>query len=291
MKLKRIEHNGATWVVNKDFTNCFPIVLPDNLESESENVNILQRKSGRMVVIIPQGWDDSRDVVVKIYKARNWKDFPKYFFKQSKAEAEWKMYQRLRKIRVPTPVPLAMGIKRRFRFLLESYLVIETITPGQTFFKYTRKHMSSTAIRRYFECLARYIGKLHDKGFYFSDLQADNIMIPTNGDHEPRLYFIDLHRMRYVWRMPRWLSVRDIARLHSTVITSHRNRCRFIKTYLKKRGLYKPGTWRHWIIHIDNRTRLLWEESRVRKSNVNKRKYDPWQIRLLAERGGKGKET
>ena len=107
------------------------------------------------------------------------------------------------------------------------------------------------------EALASHLARLHEAGFYYRDLHSENILLHVPGEGAPSVYFVDLHEVRNVGTIRRWMCVDDLGRLSGYTVIPACYRVAFLKTYLAERGLAAED-WKAWARDVDRRTREIW---------------------------------
>ncbi|MFC1497594.1 lipopolysaccharide kinase InaA family protein [Verrucomicrobiota bacterium] len=278
--MKQINHmfqevtsGGLKWWVNEDFREDFPVDIPSdiNLHQPDSGYLLLQRKSGRSSLIVRNGRGEQGDIVIKQYEPRTWLEYIKYFFKKTRAESEWKMNYMFRARNIPTPMPLAWGEKKILGFWKKSVLILQAVSPCVTLFDYLKESHDDERISGLIEELAMYVARLHNADMHYRDLHGENILLQVNEGELPRINFIDLHEVRRVKTMRRWMCVDDLGRLNGYIHTSASHRIRFLKRYLKERNI-DEADWKKWAWDIDKHTKAIWHRH-YRKRGVKLDKY------------------
>ncbi len=199
-------------------------------------------------------------VFIKRYNYQSAPYALKYLFRSSRAKRTWKAAYALLARGLPTPEPVAYAEKRTARVLRESFFfsgAIARAVPLAGLFPAagpgTRDaHPVDKAdlIRR----TARLVRMMHERGIWHRDLKAGNILVEQTAGSGMQLYLTDLDGIRVKDTVRRTERIRDLARLHRSLITSPalsvRDRHRFLQWYL---GAGRRG---------DTTLRAYWEEIR-----------------------------
>jgi len=198
---------------------------------------------------------------LKIYHPSDFSGAFKDLCRDSKAFRALKQGRELSRAGFHTPVPVAAGERRRWRFLHQAFLLTRTVEG--TLLPYfvsdhyadTRAMVSSMAKRRGVRQLAEEIGRLHRCGFVHGDLIPYNIVIQKNRN-ETRYFFIDNDRTRrYRWWFPHRLWKRNLVQLNRFSLPgiSRMDRLRFFYFYMGGRSW--GGKERQLIRWVDEKTR------------------------------------
>jgi tRNA A-37 threonylcarbamoyl transferase component Bud32 len=184
----------------------------------------------------------------------------KYLFRSSRGKRTWKASHALLARGVPTPEPIAYAERRRARMLRESFFVTRASThaiPLSTLFPeagpgaHDRYPVDKADLIRRTALLVR---MMHERGIWHRDLKAGNILVEPMPGSGMQLYLTDLDGIRVKNTVRGGERIRDLARLHRSLITSPafsaRDRHRFLQWYL--------GTGRR----KDTTLRAYWEKIR-----------------------------
>lgn len=185
----------------------------------------------------------------------------KDLFRASRARRVWIVANTLRMRGIPTPLPHAYLERRRFRVLLESYLIIEGVE-GIGILEFSsrfREPRSSFLEKR---LLVREIGTLvrglHQRGVSHRDLKGQNVLVREEivGRFRPLLLDLDGVRLgRVGWRR----RIRDMARLARAFAdqpaVTRTDRVRFLQAYLGARDRRSWKRFWHGIAMMQARDR------------------------------------
>lgn len=193
---------------------------------------------------------------------RNW-------FVRSRARKSWEAAHYFLEHGFPTPFPVAFFEKRRYGFLLQSYLVVRFIGSAEPLQKgYLSRDpgknpsdiQGSAKRRGLIIRLASLLASIHERGVSYGDLKASNVLIVPEGEYE-RLFFIDLESVRLKKSsLAASARVDDLGSIFGSVleILSMRDAIYFINHYLNA----SPG------LHIDKRSLM----SAIYRCAVERRK-------------------
>ena len=113
----------------------------------------------------------------------------KFLFKKTQAAKEWLAAEALKKVSAPAVQHVALGERTTWWGALESVLITREF-PGVPINQWTRPDWTS---------VRQFIGSLHHKGVFQSDLHPENILVnPETGD----MRLVDLHGVRVMNAVP-----------------------------------------------------------------------------------------
>ncbi len=191
------------------------------------------------------------------------------WFRRGKGRNEGRRSLQLASLGVPTITPVALGERRRRRFLFENYLVtlaVDDATPLDVFVEQALpgwpEPSRSLTRGRLADALAAMTARLHDAGLMHHDFHPGNILVRFDRDQTPELVMIDLDALRRRKEVS-WAQARgNLALLdHFFWLRSSRvDRWRFVKSYLaERRGGGEKPVAREFAVAIEAETRQ-WAE-------------------------------
>jgi len=202
----------------------------------------------------------SQRIALKYYKRPGLSRRLKDVFRSSKAAKEWIAGDRLLGLGIKTPVPLAVGERRRFRFLQESFLVTEEVTGSKTLGPYLAVFappLSKEKIeekRDFISRLAKEVGRIHKQGFFHGSLSVANVLVRKTPQGNMSFYFLDLDYAKAQRRVSPYQKVKDLATLSKRIpsFITRTDKLRFFRVYCKETGLTKADAGRY-LKRIENR--------------------------------------
>jgi tRNA A-37 threonylcarbamoyl transferase component Bud32 len=227
-------------------------------------------------VDLPQG-----TIYVKHFLVPDWRATLRQWVRRGKGRNEGKRSQHLASIGVPTITPIALGERRKRKFLFENYLVTLAISSAIPLDEFVERHLPQrpepirSQIRHQLAgAMAVLTARLHDAGLSHQDFHPGNLMVRLTADNVPELFMIDLDALRKTRRVTWKLARRNLALLdhYFWLRCSRTDRYRFLKTYLRNRSA-RPPEARGFARLIEATTRLwaerLWRRwgRRCRSSN------------------------
>ena len=160
---------------------------------------------------------------------------------------EWRAIGDLESAGVPTMKRVAYGCRgwspaRRRSFLITEAL--ENTISLEDFCRDWRRRPPAPALKRaLIAAVAGIARRLHRRGLNHRDFYLCHLLLQRNADgrlpaaEAPRLYLIDLHRVRRRRRLPRRWRIKDIAGIYFSSFRAgltRTDRCRFIQQYTGK---------------------------------------------------------
>jgi len=186
---------------------------------------------------------DAGELFIKRYKMRGLSDIIKYMLVPSKAAAEWKTLRRCAEGGLPVPCPVAVAEKKSGLVLQDSCVVTEAVTGALPLNDYFEQQLPALApdVARQLRMslttnLAQLVRAVHNRGIFYRDLHAGNILIRAADDGGHELFLIDLHRALFPPRLMRWMKVQDLAQLCNSLPEIAIDRDIFLKEYCRDAG-------------------------------------------------------
>jgi tRNA A-37 threonylcarbamoyl transferase component Bud32 len=279
----KIRKDEIEWIVLDEYFSVIPGELVEKVGDVASYPECCVIRENNVRISLFLSLPERREVIfVKRYKCRGFRDIITYFFFTSKASSEWRNINRFLQKGIPVALPLAKGEKRRFNCLLDSYLVTKAFVnamPLHRYVDYCLKDGKTSDIleRRKMlnKKLALLVKKIHNAGFFYRDLHAGNILVVEGDDGKPQLYLVDLHRVKYLKRVPIWMRIKDLAQLRNSIAASRTDRMRFLHEYAKGSPLFSI----HFKVNarrIEAKAKKLWKthlKSRTKRCVVNSSEF------------------
>ena len=184
---------------------------------------------------------DAGELFIKRYKMRGLSDIIKYMLVPSKAAAEWKTLRRCAEGGLPVPCPVAVAEKKSGVVLQDSCVIAEAVTgalPLNDYFEQRLPALAPDVARQLRTSLATNLAQLvravHNRGIFYRDLHAGNILIRAAADGGHELFLIDLHRALFPPRLMQWMKVRDLAQLCNSLPQTAIDRDIFLREYCRE---------------------------------------------------------
>ncbi len=177
---------------------------------------------------------DGRNFFIKHYRAQAWSW--RHLLGRSKAATEWRNLLYFRSLGIPTPIPVAMGERRRFGVFNSGVLVTAEVVGAIDLARLARERNGLLHERAWYAELCRQLGSslrcLHDRGFAHNDINWRNVLLTL----EPGLtvYFFDCPTgRRWVWPFLGFRIVKDLTHLDKLgrCYLSRSQRLRFFLSY------------------------------------------------------------
>jgi tRNA A-37 threonylcarbamoyl transferase component Bud32 len=234
-------------------------------------------------------------IYVKHYLVPDYRAMFRQWFRRGKGRNEGKRSEVLASIGVPTIYPVALGERRKRKFLLENFLITWEIPgafPLDDFVENRLEQLPEPGRARLRQRLATSLAiltaRLHDAGMIHIDFHPGNVLVRVDQAGDPELAMVDLDALRQLSRL-NWTTARQNLALldHYFWLRSTRtDRHRFLKSYLEHRA-QPVGDVRRFAQEIEDSTRAwaerLWRRWGRRCRSTNKyfqivRSNDSWSI-------------
>jgi tRNA A-37 threonylcarbamoyl transferase component Bud32 len=219
---------------------------------------------------------------IKHYLVPDYRAMFRQWFRRGKGRNEGKRSQILASIGVPTIYPVALGERRKRKFLLENFLITPEIPDAIALDEYIQSQLErlpepvrARLRHRLATSLAVLTARLHNAGMIHIDFHPGNILVRVDPAGNPELSMIDLDALRQTSRIS-WVKARQNLALldHYFWLRSTRtDRHRFLTTYLEHRS-QKVDDVRRFAQAIEDSTRAwaerLWRRWGRRCRSTNK---------------------
>ncbi len=229
--MKQFKYQDRIWKICEGVE---PEIIKTVQTKTSGNTSLLQENKVRASFFFKTDCNKFPLLFVKQYKPGGWTDFLKYLFLPSKAKQEWKNLCRFQKKGIKCPVPVAFSKPRRFFKKESCYLVTKAVENAAVLNKYVEEKGGAFSEKaKTCSYLAERVAELHEKGVYYRDLHAGNILIMESGRESKEIFFTDLHRAFCLPFLPEFLRVNDVAKLCSSLSVSASFKTWFLRNYCK----------------------------------------------------------
>lgn len=152
-----------------------------------------------------------RDVVVKEFRIQGidkWKNL----LCDSKALRAWRGAHASLAAEISTPAPVAY-LERKEGFFLEEAFFIYVMEKNVEEIRFLFRRLEGRDLRKLLEDLARFLGKVHQRGILHRDLSDGNILAGKRGAEDWAFSLIDTNRIRVRETVGRVRGVRNLIRL------------------------------------------------------------------------------
>jgi tRNA A-37 threonylcarbamoyl transferase component Bud32 len=250
-------------------------------------------------------------VYIKHYLVPDYRAMFRQWFRRGKGRNEGKRSEVLAAIGVPTIYPIALGERRKRKFLFENYLVSWEIPGTVPLDEFLENHLPELAeparsvVRQHVAtALAVLTARLHNAGMTHIDFHPGNVLVRLGPDDVPELSMIDLDALRQTSRLSWAKAQQNLALLdhYFWLRSSRTDRHRFLLAYLANRARPVPDVrrlargienstrswaerlWRRWGRRCRSTNKYFQEFKGSKSWGVAVRDFDPTQItKLLAD--------
>jgi hypothetical protein len=214
--------------------------------------------------------------LIKRYQNRRLLDRLISLFRPSKARREWEAACGVSQRGVPTPVPLAIGVRKRRGMVMESFVILEEMkdcqdlnrfflvacAPGAPALKVSEKWNIIKALG----ALAR---KANEAGVHQSDFALNNFLLERDARGEARLYLSDFEKITLRRSLTFDQEITCLAKLNRVGReVSLADRMRFLKSYAGAEPRSPQLRALSRAVQEQTRTILLQDHARGRKTSV-----------------------
>lgn len=269
------------WIINKNYEQLFSISILNDIVSgkhilrESVVREVLHRKVIRLTIAL--------DACPRLYCKSFSLASPKILkiFLPSRGQVEWNVAHVLGKRKIPTYTPIALGLKKRWWFTKESYLLTKEIPNCKTLKTFSKEYSrgirenSEQFRKKFIKNLAAFIRTVHQAGIIHQDLHWGNILVQNNAEGPCSFYLIDLHRIKIKRFVTMREKLKNLALLNTAFYAglSERDQIRFLRQYFKEESM-KRKTFCYFrdTIKLETRKLLisLWQKRDSRCIHENK---------------------
>lgn len=240
-------------------------------EIKTESVKKSSEKTLRKFPVEIQG--RNIEVILKSYEAKNWGGKIKDLFRTCRAMKCWYAANALHQRKIPTAMPLAYVVKKKWGGILKSYYFYEFVDNASVLALYLEDQFCSPltpekrrAKRRLLNQFARFVGNLHDLSIYHGDLKASNILVQEKKPGEYAFYLIDLDYVKVCCSVNRYQRYRNLMQLNKSFldrkIISQTDRLDFLRAYLRFSSRNPKVVRRAWYVVTQLTARRLRKTSK-----------------------------
>ena len=195
------------------------------------------------------------DVFIKRPRRKRISRWIQDLFRPSRSLRAFRLGHELLARHISTALPLAVMEKRRFRFLVDSVLITETVHSGIHLNKFLTRYLSpagegdwldkrgrSRLARQVLWQMGRLLRRLHGEGFAHRDLKATNLLVhwQAHSARPPEIVLVDLDGLKPVRRVTRRQEFRGLMRLNVSLLectaVNRAGRLRMLMGYLRRPG-------------------------------------------------------
>lgn len=216
---------------------------------------------------------EKKRYLVKIYQNKKIKDKLKDLLQGAQALREFQIALEVAKRNIPTFIPAAAGIKKKYFLVEESHLVMEKVEGCQDLAKYLLKNgnkIEQDEKRLISFKLGRLIHNLYKHGIYQVDLALNNFLIKHLPEGEIQLYLSDFEKVKLLKVISKAKRFEGLARLNRLGREiSLTQRLRFLKTFLHHKSC-KKNSFQSTVLDLQFLTlkKLKKDANRRRMTNV-----------------------
>lgn len=236
--ISRFRRGGVSWKARAEFTRALrAIAWP---ASDQIDPWIWSRKN-RKIYRVEIG---DVDCVVKEFSARRWRNrildaiwSLRYWILSPPAAREWRLAEAVRALGLPTPLPVAVGIRRRGIRIEASLIVFERLQKVVNLESYLKTEFQESPLlqrRLIVERIGEIYRELHGKRIFQRDLGWRNILVQVDPAIGLRYWLIDFEEVSFGADISEPVRIRAFAQLNRNLKTvlNRSNRLRLYRAYL-----------------------------------------------------------
>lgn len=219
---------------------------------------------------------EERFFIIKRYEYRHLADRLKTLVRPCKAQQELEAARGVDRRGIPTPLPLAIGVRRRWRIVRESFVILEKIKDCQDLNRYflTGYAPCASGVRlsekwKIIRALGELARRVNEAGVHQSDFSLNNFLIARDSRGDIKLYLSDFEKITLRRCLSFNQEVTCLAKLNRVGReVSLADRMRFLKSYA---GMETGSPRLRALSHtVQQRTRMLLikDYGRGRTTNV-----------------------
>jgi hypothetical protein len=194
-------------------THDFRAAISDCGALLSDPSSRILEESRNRIGVVPLSLKEGRAVEIVIKEFRTLGvDKLKSLFQASKARKAWRGSLALVEAGLGTPLPIAYLEKRKGAFLVQSYFLSEYIS-DMTETRALFQELSSGALDKLLEELARCLSRCVESGIYHRDLSDGNILVRQDDDGRLQFFLLDTNRIRHKKRVGTLRGIKSLIRL------------------------------------------------------------------------------
>ncbi len=244
MDIEQFEINGY-----KGFYNCSYIWIKEYIK---ELDNIFAKMDIKIIKETPDRYNGMLECYRegRVYKFHiKYDDFirkislvkmVRNLFKKSRCMNSWEVATRMIKLGIPTPLPIAVGEKRKAGLLIRSFYISEFIERAMNIYDYflnNKNHCRNFTNwkNRIIKDISSLIGRMHKAGIAHGDLKRNNILVSENYEGGYNLFLIDIESACMEGEICERNRIKDLGRLYRSFIgiASDYEMMRFMAGYFK----------------------------------------------------------
>jgi hypothetical protein len=271
--------NDVQWMLRKDAPEPVRDDLLPRVSSPLFFEQTAPAKAGASkslwLAALPIGGEE-RSFIIKRYENKTLPDRLKTLIRPSKARQELEAACGVSQRGIPTPVPLAIGMRRRWGMTRESFVILEKMSDCQDLNRFfLAPHAPGAAARSASEkwAIIKALGDLarrvNESGIHQSDFALNNFLIERDVRGEAKLYLSDFEKIALKRSLSFHEEVTCLAKLNRVGReVSLADRMRFLKSYAGSQPRSQQLRALAQAIQERTRTILLQDCARGRKTSV-----------------------
>ncbi len=175
---------------------------PKSGRIESQTASVL-RDARNKVWTAPAPWNAATRLVIKRFQPRGWFRRLVAFGKQDKAARSWNGAQELARRGIATPPPVAFfhahpsAPESECWYICREYENTRSVRDAFNAFSAGAGSFGEMNSDSYYEALSRFLLKMHERGVFFRDLSAGNLLCRFKKDAGVEFSLIDTARARF----------------------------------------------------------------------------------------------
>lgn len=239
---------GINCIINPKYEQIDLNEIILHFKSEKTKVTLKNSRSSYLGVLeltqplyTGAGLKNIGPVVLKIYRQKNFINYFKDIWRDSRAFRSWCGSWALSNRQILSPLPILVLEDRYLRILRKSLIVAKYIDSADNLTVWLKKNWKEKSLRykkTFINKLAYFTKTIHNRGIAPCDFKGSNILVKEEGGRI-NLYLIDLDHLKAQRKVGLSKRFYNIAQLDKSCFVSMTMKLRFIESYFSDKNKYE----------------------------------------------------